>query len=112
MTDTNTEPVNPQSIDEIRMLIKKHQLDDPESKARNLLIEGLNTIKGRIEYNNKLKEAGNMFLDVDQMGGWVYNLIRDTVGGKINSHTQTIMWEIKGKTIEYNPYNGNLKYAD
>jgi hypothetical protein len=107
------ETPNPKSLDEIKMLISKHQIG-PESgsKARELLIEGLDNIKSRIEYNEKLKEAGNISLNVDQMGGWVHNLIRDTMGGKINSAKQTIIWEIKGKTVEYNPYDGNLEYAN
>lgn len=109
---TNIESANPQSIGEIRKLIEKHQLNNPQSQTRSLLIKGLDVIKGRIEYNNKLKEAGNISLDVNQMGGWISNLVRDTLGGKINSTKQTIMWEIDGKIIEYNPYDGSLGYAD
>lgn len=104
---------NPQSIEDIKMLINKHQLGvDSKSEARNLLIEGLNNIKFRIEYNEKLKEAGNISLDVEKMGGWVHNLVRDTLGGTINSTKQTISWKINNRTIEYNPYNGNVEYAD
>lgn len=109
MSETKADP---QSLDEIRKLIKEHGLGpESESKARSLLIEGLDNIKGRVEYNNKLKEAGNISLDVDQMGGWVHNLVRDTLGGKIDSARQIITWEIKGKKIEYNPYSGQLEYA-
>ena len=103
---------NPQSMDEIKKLIKEHKLDQSESRAKSLLIEGLDNIRGRIEYNKKLKDAGNVSLDVESMGGWVHNLVRDTLGGKIDSERQMVTWEIGGKKIEYNPYDGKLEYAD
>jgi len=104
---------NPKNMDEIKQLIKEHQLNPgSESKARSLLIEGFDTIKSRLEYNKKLKAAGNISLNVEHMGGWIHNLVRDTLGGKINSARQIITWEINNKTIEYNPYSGTLEYAD
>ena len=107
-----TKEANPQNMDEINKLIKEHQLGiDSGSKARSLLIEGFDNIKSRVEYNQKLKEAGNISLDVESMGGWIHNLVRDTLGGKIDSARQIITWEIQGKVIEYNPYDGKLEYA-
>jgi hypothetical protein len=112
MKRAKTEPVEPKSVDEIKKLIKEHHLDiDSGSKSRELLIEGLDNIKGRIEYNKKLKEAGGVCLNVEHMGGWVHNLIRDTLGGKINSSKQTVMWEIDDRIVEWDPRNGNLEYA-
>jgi len=105
-------PACPKNIDEINKLIKQHQLG-PENGSyhRKLLMEGLENIRSRIEYNQKLAEAGNISLDVNNMGGWVHNLIRDTVGGKINCSNMTIEWIINGKKIEFNPYDGSVKYA-
>lgn len=100
---------NPQSMDEIKKLIRE-QLR-PGSKNHDLLIEGIENIKSRIEYNNRLKEAGEIYLDVNEMGGWVHNLVRDTLGGQIDSSKLLIKWEIGDKIVEYNPNTGKVEYA-
>jgi len=103
---------NPKSMGEIKELIHKHQIGvDSKSRARELLIEGFDNIKSRVEYNNKLREADNITIDIEKTGGWIHNLVRDTVGGTINSTRQIIMWEINGETIEFDPYSGSVENA-
>jgi hypothetical protein len=106
-------PEDPKNIDEVRQLIKKHQLG-PKYKSYNqqLMLEGLENVKSRLEYNKALTEHGSAGLDVEHMGGWIHNLIRDTLGGKLNCEKQVIVWELDGKTIEFNPHNGKVDYAD
>jgi len=108
--ENKKEKPNPINMDEIKALIKEHELNS-NSKAHDLLIEGFETIKSRMEYNNKLKEAGEMYLDVNEMGGWVYNLVRDTLGGQIDTSKLVIKWEINNKIVEYDPYSGKIEYA-
>ena len=102
--------ININSIDDIKQLIKKHNMD-AESKAynRELLIEGFKNIQSRIEYNKKLKEAKIIDLDVNKMGGWIYNLIRDTIGGKINCDKLVVEWNINGEIIEFEPFSGEVR---
>lgn len=104
--------VCPNNIEEVKILVKKHGFEPgSESQNRKLLEEGLDTIRKRIEYNRQLSEAGNINLDVTSMGGWVHNLVRDTLGGRINSEKQTIFWDIKNQVVEFNPFTGKVEYA-
>lgn len=100
---------SPKCVSDIRSLIKEHQLlPKSGSYNRKLLDEGLQTIKGRVEYNKKLKESGNINLDVSDMGGWIHNLVRDTLGGKINCEDLSIEWDINNKTIKWNPISDEI----
>jgi hypothetical protein len=104
----------PKNIDEIRELIKKHMLG-PEEKSynRQLLMEGIENIRNRMDYNTKLKEAGNISLNVNQMGGWIHSFIRDTTGGRFNCNSFVIEWTVNGdKIVEFNPYTGAIAYAN
>lgn len=109
-------PANPKSLDEIRTLIKQHKLGPDasitESYNRKLLVEGFVNIKNRVEYNKKLEEAGNVSLDINSVaGGWITNLVRDTIGGKINCVDLTVEWVINGKKIIFDPISGSVNYA-
>lgn len=106
------EPANPQSVEEIKMLIKKHGLNPgSESYSRKLLVEGLEHIQHRIEYNKQLKEAGGISVDVEYSSGWVHNLVRDTLGGQIECATQRIYWVLNGQRIEFDPDSGEVEHA-
>lgn len=112
MTD-DVKSVNPRSVDEIKTLIQQHGLGpDSKSYSRALLIEGFEHLKNRIDYNQKLQEAGNISVDVSHTSGWIHNLIRDTLGGQIDNVAQKIFWIINNKRIEFDPYSGEIGYAE
>ena len=103
----------PKSIEEIKQLIRKENLGpDQESYNKKLIVEGFDTIKHRTEYNNQLKEANNISIDVQNVSGWIHNLVRDLLGGSVNSQKQVIEWHINNKTIEFNPYSGTVSYVE
>jgi len=105
------EEINPKSMDEIKSLIEKHQRKPgSEAKSYSLLIEGFDIIKSKLEYNEKLRDAGNISVEV-QAGGWINNMVRDMIGGSIVASKLVIEWKIDGKIIEYNPYDGVLRHA-
>jgi hypothetical protein len=109
-----TAPTAPKNMDEIKALIKLNLLAPGEqSYNRKLLMEGLDNILKRIDYNTKLKEANNISLDIGQIGGgWIQHFIRDTLGGQFNCNTKLIEWKINDQTIEFNPFTGSIAYAN
>ena len=103
----------PKNISEIKQIIKNAYLD-PGSKSQNrkMLIEGLEHIKNRVEYNKKLKEADSYYIDAKDLGGgWISHFVRDTMGGQIDAKSQTIVWTIDTQKIIFNPATGTVEYA-
>lgn len=92
------ETVDVKSVDDIRKLIDLHGLSPTHNtKARDLLLEGFELIRHRIEYNNLI----NSDLNVDDMGGWIHQFVRDKLGGKIAGDKVT--WTINSQTVIMNP---------
>ena len=111
---TPIEPPQPKSIDEIKKIIKNIGLNPgSESYNRKMLIEGLEYVKNKVEYNNRLKEAENHYIKTEDLGGgWIAHFVRDTMGGEINPEDQTIVWHIDGKDIKFNPSDGTVEYVE
>jgi hypothetical protein len=108
------EPPQPRNISEVKQIIKDAYLTPgSESQNRKMLIEGLEHIKNRVEYNTKLKEAGDYHIKTEDLGGgWISHFVRDTMGGQIDAITQTIVWTIDNKKIIFNPSSGTVEYAE
>jgi hypothetical protein len=106
------EKPNPRSISEIKTLISTLNLEPGnESYNRKLLEDGFENIKNRIKFNEALKEANNISIDVEHVGGWINNFVRDTLGGSIDVKNQIIYWDIQGTKIVFDPFGGNIDYA-
>jgi hypothetical protein len=106
-TPEQPEIPNPQSINEVKTLIRKHGLESgSDGQARKLLVEGFELIQKRREYNAVLKEERGIDLDVDSMRGWVDNMIERQLGGR--RHGDKIKWSTKDGEIMFDPISGDI----
>ena len=91
------------SVGDAKKLIKKLHLDPgSESHNRQLLDDGLQLIKHRMEYNEQL----GLGLDINSMGGWITQFIRDQLGAIIRD--MKIVWILDDKTIIWDPSTGEV----
>lgn len=86
------------TLSEVKQKIKEHNMQPgSDSVNRKRLEEGIEITKNRIKFNDAIKSG----LNVNDMKGWVDNLIMDKLGGKRIG--LKVHWDNNGKIITWDP---------
>lgn len=97
------EPPIVHSVKDVEKLLKTHHLHpDSKSQNRKLLVEGIEIVKNRMKFN-KLVDSR---LNVDDMGGWFSNFVKNKLGG--TTRGALVIWELDNKTIILDPISGQI----